>query len=379
MLNCEVEMGQTPNFDPRDYGNEVNDCKNGSLDFWQRVVSNNTVVNTATSVETYTADRFSHSSSGTTVKNYSAQASADVPAFSQALFQAGLSYRFDVLTAIPSPASGDRVLMFKYRMEGYDYRPYHGQKMYVGIWIKSPISGSLPFTFTKFLPASAFESYVTPIVIDSSEVNLWVWKVAEVTLTSSTPNSFTNGHALQMHFGGAIGSSFSATENTWASGERHTFPSAANMFSAIQVFRFALIKISHSYPTPYFVRHGLTYDAELAACQRYYEKTYRLDIVPQTAGQQTSGALQDRWTLSPGSSDEFAMSWRFAVPKRAIPTIGRFSPVTGVAGNMSRDSGVDITSLIWNCGTSETGTGFTNGQSTDTSVHRIHGTADAEL
>ena len=364
-------MGQTPNFDPRDYGNEINDCKNGSLDFWQRVVSNNTIVNTASSVEAYTADRFSHSSSGTTVKNYSAQSGADFPTFSQALFQASQCYRFDVLTAIPSPAAGDRVLMFKYRMEGNDYRPYHGKKMFVGLWIKSPISGGLPFTFTKFLPTATFESYVTPIVIDPTEINLWVWKVVEVTLTTTTPNSFTNSHALQMHLGGAIGSSFLATQNTWTSGEKHSFAGAANMFSAVQTFRFALMKISHSYPSPYFVRHELTYEAELAAVQRYYEKSFPIGTVP---GSVTGISGGPNFIAIGGVESEGCAP--FKVQKRASPVIVTYGN-NGVAGQVHRRTVGDLnaTPIEWN----EWGISRIDGSWAAGNAIGFHFTADAEL
>jgi len=74
------------------------------------------------------------------------------------------------------------------------------------------------------------------------------------------------------------------------------------------------------------------FDEELAACQRFYEKSYNLGVAPGTAN-----ALAGSQVEHTQNNGNFRMAWPFKVRKR-VPgaAISLFSPVTGAAGQYRR-------------------------------------------
>lgn len=85
-----------------------------------------------------------------------------------------------------------------------------------------------------------------------------------------------------------------------------------------------------------FSLYAKDYDKELAACQRYYEKTYNIDTAPGTV---TTNSMKSYFTRNTGN---FFSSADFEIRKRTNPSITFYSPVTGSSG-VGRDgtSGVD--------------------------------------
>ncbi len=75
----------------------------------------------------------------------------------------------------------------------------------------------------------------------------------------------------------------------------------------------------------------------LQECQRYFAKTWPLDIAPETAV--SSGAL---WSDTGGPSDTAVFAWRLPVEMRASPTVAIYSPATGAAGHIDAN-GTDLT------------------------------------
>ena len=76
------------------------------------------------------------------------------------------------------------------------------------------------------------------------------------------------------------------------------------------------------------------YGTELALCQRYYEKSYNIDIAPGTGGY-VPGALD----IATCNAGYVVMQPQFKVTKRANPTVVYYSPKTGAAGSGSNNSG----------------------------------------
>jgi hypothetical protein len=114
---------------------------------------------------------------------------------------------------------------------------------------------------------------------------------------------------------------------------------------------------------------------EVAALQRFYEKSYDLATAPGTAtavGSKSGVAISptdfyDRGTLN------------FKVTKRAVPTITAYSIATGTAGQV-RDiaANADRAAGTFNIGTQSMG-GFTITGATALNSHGWHWTADAEI
>lgn len=86
---------------------------------------------------------------------------------------------------------------------------------------------------------------------------------------------------------------------------------------------------------------------ELRVCQRYYEKSYPAGVASGSAGA-PNGA---EWLTTPGGGN-WRNSWAFLVPKRSIPGVSVFSPVTGALGvrdliaNVDRGTAVSGVSTI---------------------------------
>lgn len=82
-----------------------------------------------------------------------------------------------------------------------------------------------------------------------------------------------------------------------------------------------------AFATP-FRRNGASIAGELAACQRFYEKTYAMGTVPGTAT--TFGF----YSVSIGSdgNNNAVIAIRFTVPKRVAPTMTAYLPSSGATG-----------------------------------------------
>jgi len=76
---------------------------------------------------------------------------------------------------------------------------------------------------------------------------------------------------------------------------------------------------------------------ELAACQRYYEKSYRQSVVPGTSGSDTNDSVVP---ISSVANNESYQTYRFAVTKRTDATITTYS-YNGVTNRSSNSSGTD--------------------------------------
>lgn len=105
-----------------------------------------------------------------------------------------------------------------------------------------------------------------------------------------------------------------------------------------------------------FVRHGGNFEAELAACQRFYQKSYELDTAPLSAT--TVGAIYARYA---GASN--LSTWHsFPVEMRALPTFRNINPITGAIGSArDTDSNQDRTIIAISSSTSGLGAAFNTG------------------
>lgn len=128
-----------------------------------------------------------------------------------------------------------------------------------------------------------------------------------------------------------------------------------------------------------FRRNGTSMQGELAACQRYFEKTYALATAPGTAtyqGFKTFGGVSN-------ASGAFIADFKFAVAKRAAATCTGYSPSSGASGSSdySRNGASGVISAYFdNIGEfggrayiASTGAGWA------ASIYEAHWTADAEL
>lgn len=116
---------------------------------------------------------------------------------------------------------------------------------------------------------------------------------------------------------------------------------------------------------------------ELALCQRYYEKSYDLDVAPGTMT--PNGAM--RWQLSSTSTNMYPSATRFAVVKRSVPAMTIWNPTTGASNSFNADTNntaIGVSSLL-GTGTASTGAIAAAAAGVVGYQYTAHFTADAEI
>lgn len=307
---------------------------NGNLDFWQRVGGNTTTVNTATTAAPYHADRLKAESQGTTVKNYSVVRSTDVPSLAQSGFNSTYSALFTMITGIASPAASDFVCPYEYHIEGYDYQKIHGKLITIGFWIK----GSVPGNYSLSLMNSAFNrTYVTTWTLNAA--NTWEFKQVRIQLDTTGTWSFDTSFGLRVNIGGYGGSNYTTTnDSTWFNGVHLNLPSHTNWQATsgatLRIAQLSIVEGALGLGPTGFVRAGDTVEDELAMCQRYYEKSYPIDVAPGSA--ETTNAFA--YFTRPATA-EANIVVHFRVPKRAVPPMVSYSPDTGTVNTIRQVDG----------------------------------------
>jgi hypothetical protein len=336
---------------------------NGNFDIWQRGTS-------FTSVSAqYAADRFSYNAD-TTAADITRQ--SDVPS--------GLQYKADyslraARVSSSSPGVND-VAYIKYTIEGYDLVGIRNKDITISFWVKSTKTG----TYCLTLKDSAYAgTYIKEYTIDAA--NTWERKVINVTLSDSIGTwLYNNGAGLRLHWMLQAGTNRrGASANTWFSlgGANTASWATANQVNAfdansssLQLAQVQVIEGTHTDPT--FSTAGRNFADELALCQRYYEKSYDLEIAPGT-----TGSFVGSFFIFKSGTNSFLQSVSFKVRKRAAPTMTERSISTGASGTIDQNN-------VAVAGTpDEQGeTGFlvrVSGAATDQASYRCHWTADSEL
>mgnify|MGYP001168779273 CR=1 FL=1 len=114
--------------------------------------------------------------------------------------------------------------------------------------------------------------------------------------------------------------------------------------------------------------------ADLLACQRYFCKTYNLDVAPgavTTNGQMIANAVGT-------SAGHVTLNFVYPTTMRSVPTVTVYSPGSGLTGKMRRSDGTDLNTAFH--GISERSAAIYNAVGTTSgSIHALHCTAQAEL
>jgi hypothetical protein len=286
---------------------------NGAMMIWQRGTSFS---------GGYTADRWEIAGTSMT-----AARSTDVPSTA---FQYSMSF------------TGSNNAHIKQKIESNNCYDLVGQTITISFWAKQTVGAGANGIGIDLYTPNATDNY------------------AAVTLIASTSVTTTNAWAY-------YSVTFSNLAASVARGLQPLiyFPNAASQTVLFTGFQLEV----GSTATNFEYRD---YGRELMMCQRYFEKSYDIDVVPGTsannAGANTTLTLQ------------FGVSWdvKYKATKRAAATITTYSPFNGATGNFSvnMSSNAAVTGVLSN-GLS----GFSpyTGTSPGNVVNYIHWTASAEL
>lgn len=309
---------------------------NGDFRIWQRGTS---FSNPATA--SFAADRWSVVWDGTGATRTVSQQAFTPGSAPTTGYEGQFFYRFAQSVA----GSGGTYNLFQNRIE--DVRTYAGQVVTISFWAKASASMSLVrLNFEQDFGTGGSPSGA--VSTDLANTNFAIttsWQRFTYTTTVPSISGKTMGTAtpgyLGLRFWLPVNSTF--TLDVWG----------------VQVEL-------GSVATPFETATG-TIQGELAACQRYYEKSINQSLTPGT-----SGNVGEIWfpngTIIPG---ETWQTPRFAVTKRTSPTVTTYS-YNGTTSRASDNNGTDYvadSANVWRA--SETGFDIKNNGASNMTVAAV--------
>lgn len=339
-----------------------NDIINGSFNFWQR---GTTFAAIASGV--YSADRFVYLKTGTMVHTIGRD-SADVPGSSP--FNINYSFKVDCTTIDGAIAAGDNCRVMQ-SIEGYNIKKYIGGYGILSFWVKGTKTG---VHCVGFRNSGADRSYVVEYAINVT--NTWEYKTITIPFDFSGGTwDYTNGVGLNIMWTLASGSTFQTTPDTWQTGD---FFATANQVNACDNtandFRLAKVKFELGQVATPFV--AIDQEQELARCQRYYEKSYNIDVDPGTVTD--VGKFEWKSTRHDnGGGFTCIGTVEFSIRKRTTPTVVSYSAVTGDSGKVVIINDENAT-ILYAGQKGFASSGSNAGANTNREIS-FHHTADAEL
>ena len=314
----------------------------------------------------YTADKFRYRFSGaqdvTITKDISAPPHSDSGLF---LME---SHRTDVTTANVTPGVAD-FSVIEQPIEGYRSLALLNNRLYLSFWAFSTLAGTYCFSLqNNSRSVSYIQEYTisTPNTFEQFEfiieqdATTAVWETEDLT-------------GMNVIFTLSAGTSFQTTPDAWNLGNFLATSNQTNlMASTANDFRVALVLLSNRNPGSIYPGRGRA--TELLLAQRYYEKSYNIDVAPGTVTDVGQDACRQN------SDNEIrSLMDTFRTPKRATPTITWYSPDTGASGNIFRSNvGADHAVTSTN-GAGQRSTGWPGLGSSVGTDWEAHWTADSDL
>lgn len=351
----------TPRLDQVDFNLLIN----GSMDYWQR----GTTFTASSNV--YGADRWKHNIISS---HWQVLRSTNIPVVENIQY----SYQADC-TATASPAAADQEMIEQF-IEQNIARKLVGKKARLIFWVSSPKTGLHNVYFNN--PNGTY-AYLAPYTITAA--NTWQKIVLDIDFSSmpaTIPAGTSNG--MVVGFPLAVGTNrVNASSGTWLSGDYKILSGAqsnlldntANNFYVTGVMLIPYTATLTNPPNPdAYIYAGRDIVRELALCQRYFEKSYDVDVAVDTLT--VTGCEQ---YITQGANSE-QRSWGFRVMKRTTPTMSQKDPVSGSAGQVDRARNVTDNVQVFLLAENQSQHGF----GTQTAVAagkiiRFQWTAEAEL
>jgi hypothetical protein len=227
-------------------------------------------------------------------------------------------------TGANTPTSGQFTLVSQY-IEGFnfadlDWGTANAKTITLSFWVRSSLTG----TFGGALGNSAFNrSY--PFTYTISAANTWEQK--SITVAGDTAGTWigaTNGIGLRVIFGLGVGSNSLGTAGAWAGATYRSATGATNV-SATNGATFYITGVQLEVGSTATSFDYRPYGTELSLCQRYYEKSFNMDVAPANGIQSADrkqGVVYD-------NSNTIGYYTRYTTTKRANPTIVLFRDSNG--------------------------------------------------
>jgi len=290
---------------------------NGDISLAQRGTS-------FTSASGYTLDRYTWTDDSTSA--FTITQSTDVPT-GQGFAK---SMKFDCTTANGSLGSSDQIRQVQ-QIEGQNlqylrYGTSSAESLTCSFWVKSNKTGIYCVTLSQ--PDDSYASNTVEYTISSA--NTWEKKTATFSGDTGGVINNDNGAGLWLMFAFGAGSGRHMTANQWNSSYGLSTSNQVNLADSTSNELY-LTGVQLEAGTSASDFEFLPFDVNLKRCQRYFQKSYNVDVNPATStsvGEQTIGGGSD-------ASGNISVMLTQHGEMRSAPTI------VGYAGGTSGSWGVN--------------------------------------
>jgi len=203
------------------------------------------------------------------------------------------------------------------------------------------------------------------------------WTTISITVPGDTTGVWATDNAtgIDLRLGLGCGSTYNGTAGAWAAGNYVSVTGAVSVVGTSgATFYITGVQLEvGTKATPYEMQ---IYSDQLAQCQRYFSKSYNIDVVPGTATY--VGALA---TFSPtASTNRPVVPIFFPVSMRTTPTLTAYSPNNGASGNFYNNDAAANFAVQVSVNTGSSGASWLpSGTLTTNAFFTGHWTATAEL
>ena len=231
--------------------------------------------------------------------------------------------------------------MTNQRIEGFNvadlnWGTANARTVTISFWVRSSLTGTFGGSLTN---GNSTRSY--PYTYTISAANTWEYKT--ITIPGDTTGTWATDNAtgMQLKFSLGMGSSLSGPAGAWAGSD---FASATGAVSVVgtngATWYITGVQLEVGTQATTFTTAGGSYGAELALCQRYYEKSYPTTIAVPTnsqAGYVVCGLGSTTYFGgSTGDVSQNLQKVQYMVTKRTSATVTTYSyasSTTSMAGN----------------------------------------------
>jgi hypothetical protein len=277
---------------------------------------------------TYSIDRMSYRRGGTwTTATFSHTQDTDVPTGQG--FNNSLKFS---CTATETPTTDQNAYILGIYNEGINfshlaYGTPNAKTMTLTFWVKSNVTGTYQINFgtTRRL----YKTYT----IDTADT----WEKKTITFAGDTSASIANDTSVgflilwEAAAGPDVGSGTPTGEweapNSTNDAALHQVNLASSTSNYVNITGVQL-EVGDT-ATPFEV---MPYDMQLARCERYYQKSYDVNITPGTIN--TNGP--EVFQIDDGAIQRSGVRWR--IRTRTSPTVTIYNPATGASGQIRTDA-----------------------------------------
>lgn len=240
----------------------------------------------------------------------------------------------------------DGLVGFRHAIEGYDFQKFHNKQVTLSFWSKTANAGEkFSVQVSNGIDKFLYKEFTT--------TTGGAWQQNSLTFTTPTAGTwnFTNGAGLIIKICVAVGANYvdnTSSQETWLgvndAADGSVFADEVTEDN-LSYFTFGQVQLVPGDTILEFSDVDIA--DEIARCQRFYQKSYNLDVVPGTV---TSAGSVAHWSGS--NNTVFGMSVPFKVTMNDTPTCVVYSPLSGISGFLAQESSVDVAAAADNIGTS---------------------------